>query len=120
MARHSKRRGFQFVDGLAEASGRKARAGQLVRLLDVPAERGKGFGVFDNGGPDGDAATLAKAINRAATTAYGAAGPAFVRKLISDSVTGDDVRGLLYLAENVFWSAEGGAPVAPSGQRLAA
>jgi hypothetical protein len=95
MARHSKRRGFQFVDGLAEASGRKARAGQLVRLLDVPAERGKGFGVFDNGGPDGDAATLAKAINRAATTAYGAAGPAFVRKLISDSVTGDDVRGLV-------------------------
>src|SRR5215831_3792077 len=80
---------------LVEASGRKARAGQLVRLLDVPAERGKGFGVFDNGGLDGDAATLAKAIKRAATTAYGAAGPAFMRKLISDSVTGDDVRGLV-------------------------
>jgi hypothetical protein len=28
---------------VAEASGRKARAGQLVRLLDVPAERGKRF-----------------------------------------------------------------------------
>src|SRR5262249_40332841 len=81
---------------LVEASGRKARAGQLVRLLDVPAERGKGFGVFDNGGLDGDAATLAKAIKRrAATTAYGAAGPAFMRKLISDSVTGDDVRWLV-------------------------
>jgi putative DNA primase/helicase len=80
---------------LAEASGRKARAGQLVRLLDVPAERGKGFGVFDNGGPDGDAATLAKAIKGAATMAYGTAGPEFVRKLISDSVTGDDVRGLV-------------------------
>jgi hypothetical protein len=25
----------------------------------------------------------------------------------------------LYLAENVFWGAEGGAPVAPSGQRQA-
>ena len=41
---------------LSETPGRKARAGQLVRLLDVPAERGAGFGVFDNGGPDGDAA----------------------------------------------------------------
>jgi putative DNA primase/helicase len=80
---------------LAEASGRKARAGQLVRLLDVPAERGKGFGVFDNGGPDGDAAGLAKAIKWAASTAYGTAGPTFVRKLISDSVTGDDVRALV-------------------------
>jgi putative DNA primase/helicase len=45
---------------------------------------------------DGDAATLAKAIKRAAITAYGTAGPAFVRKLISDSVTGDEVRGLIH------------------------
>jgi len=81
---------------LGEASGRKARAGQLVRLLDVPAERDKEFGVFDNGGLDGDAATLAKAIKRAAITAYGTAGPAFVRKLISDFVTGDEVRGLIH------------------------
>src|SRR5262249_59210817 len=80
---------------LVEASGRKARAGQLVRLLDVPAERGKGFGVFDNGGLDGDAATLAKAIKRAATTAYGAARPAFMRQLISDSLTGGHARGLV-------------------------
>ena len=80
---------------LAEASGRKARAGQLVRLLDVPAERGKGFGVFDNGGPEGDAAALAKAIKLAAISNYGTAGPAFVRKLISDAVNGDDVRGMV-------------------------
>jgi putative DNA primase/helicase len=44
---------------LSETPGRKARAGQLVRFLDVPADRGAGFGVFDNPGPDGDAAALA-------------------------------------------------------------
>ena len=53
---------------LSEAPGRKARAGQLVRLLDVPADRGAGFGVFDNGGPDGDAGALAKSIKLAATS----------------------------------------------------
>jgi putative DNA primase/helicase len=80
---------------LSETPGRKARAGQLVGLLDVPAERGAGFGAFDNGGPDGDASALAKSIKLAATTAYGTAGPAFVRRLIADDVTGDDVRGLI-------------------------
>ena len=36
---------------LAEEKGRKARAGQLVRMLDIPAERGAGFGVFDSRRP---------------------------------------------------------------------
>ena len=80
---------------LSEAPGRKARAGQLVRMLDVPADRGAGFGVFDNGGPNGDAAALAKSIKLAATSNYGTAGPAFVRKLIDDGVTGEDVRELV-------------------------
>jgi putative DNA primase/helicase len=80
---------------LFEAPGRKARAGQLVRLLDVTAERGAGFGVFDNGGPDGDASALAKSIKLAASSAYGTAGPAFVRQVFANSVTGDDVRRLI-------------------------
>ena len=80
---------------LAETPGRKARAGQLVRLLDVPAERGMGFGAFDNGGQDGDAGALAKSIKLAATSAFGTAGPAFVRRLITDTVTGEDVRRLI-------------------------
>lgn len=32
---------------LAEDKGRKARAGQLMRMLDVSADRGASFGVFD-------------------------------------------------------------------------
>jgi putative DNA primase/helicase len=80
---------------LTEEAGRKARAGQLVRLLDVPAERGAGFGAFDHGGPDGDAAALAKAIKQAAIASYGTAGPAFVRELIGSAISGDDVRALI-------------------------
>jgi putative DNA primase/helicase len=94
---------------LSETPGRKARAGQLVRLLDVPAERGAGFGVFDNGGPDGEAGALANSIKLAATTAYGTAGPAFVRRLISDDVTGANIRGLMleFVAATIPTGADG-------------
>ncbi|PZR80851.1 MAG: hypothetical protein DLM68_18775, partial [Hyphomicrobiales bacterium] len=44
---------------LAEDRGRKARAGQLVRMLDIQADRGEGFGAFDHGGSDSDAGALA-------------------------------------------------------------
>jgi putative DNA primase/helicase len=94
---------------LAESLGRKARAGQLVRLLDVPAERGAGFGVFDNAGSDGDGGALAKSIKLAAISAYGTAGPEFVRRLIADSVTGDDVRGLIsnFVTATISGAADG-------------
>jgi hypothetical protein len=52
---------------LIEEKGRKPRAGQLIRMLNVPASRA--CGVFDDDGPDGDAASLAKTCARAAAEA---------------------------------------------------
>jgi hypothetical protein len=76
------------VDGkLSEDRSRKTRAGQLVRLLDIPAQRV--HGVFDHPGPNGDPASLAKAFRLAAISAYGTAGPEFVRRLIGERVTGE-------------------------------
>jgi uncharacterized protein (DUF927 family) len=69
---------------LAEDRGRKARAGQFVRMLDIPADRGLGYGVFDNAGPKGDAAELARSFKNAAVSAYGTAGPEFVRKIVKE------------------------------------
>ena len=57
---------------LADDRGKKTRAGQLVRMLDIPAARP--CGVFDQAGPNGDAADLAKQCKLAATSAYGTAG----------------------------------------------
>lgn len=103
---------------LSEAPGRKARAGQLVRLLDVPAERGVGFGVFDNGGPSGDAAALAQSIKLAATSAYGTAGRAFVRRLIADGVRGNDVRSLVSQFVTATIPADADGQVERAAQRF--
>ena len=58
--------------------GARARAGQEIRIIDIAADAGHGFGVFDSAGPDGDPQKLANDIKAAAATRYGTAGPAFV------------------------------------------
>ncbi len=68
-----------LADKIAEG-GRKAKAGQLVRLVDVPAEAGAGLGLFEDTKGQ-DAAAFSKAIKQAALQVYGIAGPAFVETL---------------------------------------
>jgi putative DNA primase/helicase len=57
--------------------GRKAKAGQLIRLLDIFADAGKGNGLFDDchGEPP---AQFAQRLRASAMTYYGIAGPEFV------------------------------------------
>jgi putative DNA primase/helicase len=66
-----------------QEGGRRAKAGQAVRLLDIPARRV--FGAWDDlhGLPSGTA--FSDAIKRAAATHYGHAGRAFLEKLTRDS-----------------------------------
>ena len=68
---------------IAEERDKTAKAGQQVRLVDIAADRGKGFGAFDNGGEGGDAKALAETIGREARTHYGTAGPAFVERILA-------------------------------------
>ncbi|NDB68788.1 MAG: DUF927 domain-containing protein [Methylocystaceae bacterium] len=93
---------------LNEDKGRKAMAGQLVRLLDIPADAGEGFGAFSNGGENNDAAQLAKQFKTACTTFYGTAGPAFVRALIDEQITGDKIRsGISKFVERIKCGPDG-------------
>jgi putative DNA primase/helicase len=66
-------------------AGKRARAGQEVRIVDIDADTGKGLGVFDHAGADGSK-KLADDIKKAAKVYYGAAGPAFVRAIESKGV----------------------------------
>ena len=51
----------RIADKLAE-NGQRARAGQQVRLIDVPADAVVGLGVFDNVGAEDGAKMLAEAL----------------------------------------------------------
>ena len=68
---------------ITQLRGAKAYAGATLRLVNVGADRGLGFGVFDSAGPTGDVRDLVNAFGAAAGSAYGVAGPEFVRALIS-------------------------------------
>jgi putative DNA primase/helicase len=63
--------------------GKQAKAGQAVRLLDIPASRT--FGAWDDlhGMPDG--AAFSDAIKRASASHYGHAGRSFIAKLANDT-----------------------------------
>ena len=75
---------MRMTDKLSEGNLR-ARAGQQVRLIDIPADAGMGFGV-SSAGADGDAKVLADNLKAAARTSYGTAGPEFVRRLIANGI----------------------------------
>lgn len=69
---------------LAEGS-KRAMAGQAVRLLEIPADAGKGFGLFDtlHGFASGDA--LARHLKAAVERHAGHAGRAFVAALTANA-----------------------------------
>jgi putative DNA primase/helicase len=69
-----------LADHMAEAN-LKARTGQEIRMPDLPADAGKGLGIFEEiHGADGPA-TFANGIAARARRYYGTAGPAFIEAL---------------------------------------
>ena len=62
--------------------GQRAKAGQGVRLLDVPADRA--YGIFDDLHDIANGAALADSIKRASAKHYGYAGREFLHKLTLD------------------------------------
>lgn len=72
--------------GLADhmrESGKRARAGQELRLADVPADAGTGHGLFETLHGFSDGAALADALIEGAAAAFGTAGLAFIERLVA-------------------------------------
>lgn len=68
------------LSALMAEGGRRSRAGQEIRLLDIPARRT--YGAWDNLHGMAGGRELSDALQRASVTHYGHAGPLFVRKLL--------------------------------------
>jgi len=75
---------ISIADKIREG-GKRARAGQEIRILDVNGDAGKGLGVFDAGE---DPEQLARDLRQASVASYGTAGPAFIRAIIAKT---DDI-----------------------------
>jgi putative DNA primase/helicase len=103
---------------IGEDRGKRAKAGQEVRLLDILADRGFGFGAFDNAGPGGDAAKLSKAMKVAAVSFYGTAGPTFVHRLIAEGIDGDTIRAMVTEFVSAEIPAEADGQIVRAAERL--
>lgn len=75
--------GERSVAASMAEGGRTQKAGQSVRVLDIPCHRA--HGVFDSLGDLPDGRTMSDTLKKASGTHYGHAGPAFVRALLSDT-----------------------------------
>lgn len=79
--------GEESLADLLARAGHTLRAGQEVRFVDLPADAGKGFGLFDTLHTTaaigaGSAGDFAEALSAAAIAQHGTAGPAFLAWLV--------------------------------------
>lgn len=68
------------LSSLMAEAGRRSRAGQEIRLLDIPARRA--YGAWDYLHDMAGGREFSDAIQRVSVTHYGHAGPQFIRKLL--------------------------------------
>ena len=66
------------------AHGIKVKAGQTVRIVDIPADAGADMGLFEDLHGHDSSGDFAKALSAAAITNYGHASRAFIKKIQED------------------------------------
>jgi putative DNA primase/helicase len=94
---------------MTQMRGAKAYTGATLRLLNVEADRGLGFGVFDNAGSTGEVRELVEAFAEAAAECHGVAGPEFVKQLLARGESGEGVRNAIdsFVRNNIENGAAG-------------
>ena len=81
-------------------TGKKAKAGQQVRLLDIPADVGKGLGIFDNLHGFANGSELARHLDQKTKHYYGLPIREFLRNITSSSNKKELIKNINSLSQN--------------------
>jgi uncharacterized protein (DUF927 family) len=76
--------GEESLTSLMARAGKKANAGQEIRLADIEADAGAGFGIFEVLHNHQKPAALALALKDTANKCYGAVGSTWLQHLVKD------------------------------------
>lgn len=95
--------GEHSLAAILARAGKRATAGQEIRLADIEADAGAGMGAFETLHDIATPAGFAQAVNDAAATNYGAAGAEWLRYVVADreSVAGIVLDGIKQFASEV-------------------
>jgi uncharacterized protein (DUF927 family) len=88
-----------LVQHMAEV-GKQARAGQELRLAEIPADASAGMGLFENLHESGHGAEFAKALDQATRKHYGSAWAAFLARLVAEAP--EEIASALHEGLRVF------------------
>lgn len=72
------------LSNLMAQAGKTVKAGQEVRFIDIPADAGKGLGLFEELHNCPDGASFAEALNSNSKSFYGTAARAFLAQITAD------------------------------------
>ena len=108
--------GERTIETAMHEGGHRVKAGQSVRLLDIPVQRT--YGAWDNLHSHASGHAMSDAIKRAAASHYGHAGRAFLERLTRhhDDSFSDELAQLLALPE---FAANGDGQVQRAATRFA-
>ena len=79
--------GEQGLSDLLAQAGQQIKAGQEIRLADIPADAGAGLGAFERLHGTDDPSAFSVAIKDAAATHYGTVGMAWLNRVANDRPT---------------------------------
>ena len=80
--------------------GKQARAGQELRLAEIPADAGAGLGLFENLHESGHGSEFAKVLDQATRKHHGSALVAFLSRLVAESP--EEIGSALHEGQRAF------------------
>jgi len=91
---------------MAEHAGRRIKAGQEIRMLDIPAIVPGGFGAFEFLHDEPDGSAFAQRLRRGVIANYGTAAPAFLEALADRLIRNPDFGAQVILPRIQAWCSE--------------